>query len=67
MASGGVQTSNNGGNQAASNVPANRFSSLDVTGRSSIEDASNPYFLSNSDHPNLNLVTTALVGDNYNS
>ncbi|KAI9180196.1 hypothetical protein LWI28_002205 [Acer negundo] len=39
MARGGVQTSNNGGNQAASNVLANRFSSLDVIGRSSIEDA----------------------------
>ncbi|KAK2633878.1 hypothetical protein Ddye_028670 [Dipteronia dyeriana] len=46
MVRGGAQTSNNGGNQAAWNVPANRFSSLDVTGRSLIEDNVFPFVFS---------------------
>ncbi|XP_061357113.1 uncharacterized protein LOC133301495 [Gastrolobium bilobum] len=32
-----------------------------------IEDSSSPYFLSNSDHPGLVLVTHTLTGQNFNS
>ncbi|KAL2533143.1 Uncharacterized protein Adt_06494 [Abeliophyllum distichum] len=63
------------GTQAAtnanrSNTPTNggnRFNQLEVEDRSSLDDPCNPYFLSNGDHPGLNLVSSPLTGSNYNS
>lgn len=35
--------------------------------RTSIDDSCSPFFLSNSDHPSLSLVSYQLIGENYNT
>ncbi|KAL2532913.1 Uncharacterized protein Adt_06264 [Abeliophyllum distichum] len=65
---GGTQTAGNANRGA--NTPTNsgnRFNQLEVEERSSFDDPCNPYFLSNGDHPGLNLDSTPLIGSNYNS
>ena len=43
------------------------FFSLDQSNRFSTEDTSSAFYLSNSEHPGLSLVSTQLIGSNYNS
>ncbi|KAL5553907.1 hypothetical protein UlMin_041308 [Ulmus minor] len=45
----------------------NSFSSLDQSDRFSTEDINSAFYLSNADHPGLSLVSTPLLGPNYNS
>ncbi|KAI9191693.1 hypothetical protein LWI28_012050 [Acer negundo] len=40
---------------------------IDNGGTRTGEDSNSPYFLSNGDHPTLNLVSHQLVGENYNT
>ena len=57
-----------GGNRGGSNFNGgNRFASLDGSNRTVSKDPNNPFHLSNSDHPGLNLVSHPLIGSNYNS
>ncbi|KAL5565598.1 hypothetical protein UlMin_028762 [Ulmus minor] len=57
-----------GGNRGGSNSNGgNRFASLDGSNRPVLEDPNNPFHMSNSHHPGLNLVLHPLIGGNYNS
>ncbi|KAI9196047.1 hypothetical protein LWI28_020507 [Acer negundo] len=74
MAQRGASNSgvNNGGNRNNSgnnnnNDGGNRFVNLEIVDRFQVDGSSNPFYLSNSDHSCLNLVSTQLVGNNYNS
>ncbi|KAL5560669.1 hypothetical protein UlMin_036880 [Ulmus minor] len=56
---------NNGGRTGGNNE--NSFSSLDHGDRFSTENINSAFYLSNADHPGLSLVSTPLLGPNYNS
>ena len=43
----------------------NRFSALDHNDRPPLEDANNPYFMGNGDHPGLTLVSSPLTDTNF--
>ncbi|XP_073137602.1 uncharacterized protein [Henckelia pumila] len=52
------------GNQS---VPPNQIQGSNASSsKFNVEDSSNPFYLSNADHPNLNLVPNHLTGPNYN-
>ena len=56
---------NNGGRFGGNND--NSFFSLDQSDRFYTTDTSSAFYLSNSNHPGLSLVSTQLIGYNYNS
>ncbi|KAL5541850.1 hypothetical protein UlMin_009560 [Ulmus minor] len=62
---GGSRGGNNRGRSSGNNY--NSFSSLDQSDRFYTKDTSNNFYLSNSDHLGLSLVSTQLIGSNYNS
>ncbi|KAL5537688.1 hypothetical protein UlMin_046008 [Ulmus minor] len=68
MARGG---GNNGGrgssDSGGSGINNNRFANLETNDRTPGEDSSSPYFLSNNENPGLFLVSTHLIGSNFNS
>ncbi|KAL5570085.1 hypothetical protein UlMin_026660 [Ulmus minor] len=68
MARGGGSNNNNGGNRSNNNNGGNggnRFANLESNSQSTSDDS--PFYLSNSDHPGLGLVSQPLIGNNYNS
>ncbi|KAL5553114.1 hypothetical protein UlMin_040515 [Ulmus minor] len=67
---GGVQGGGNNGGKGKNNANGlahNHFLNLETTDRSPGEDSSSLFYFSNGDHPGLHLVSTHLVGSNYNS
>ena len=68
---GGVHGGSNNGGRGKSDTSGsfhnNCFSNLETTDRPLGEDSSSPFYLSNSDHPGLHLVSTHRVESNYNS
>ncbi|KAI9162420.1 hypothetical protein LWI28_027130 [Acer negundo] len=71
MARGGATSSNagNGGTRIGGSNGGSRFANLEIpnSDRSPAEDFNSPCFLSNGDHPGLNLVSHQLMGENYNT
>ena len=68
MAHGGGSNNNNGGTRSNNNnggTGVNLFANLESNSRSTSDDL--PFYLSNSDHPGLGLVSQPLIGNNYNS
>ncbi|KAL5575800.1 hypothetical protein UlMin_017499 [Ulmus minor] len=64
---GGGNNCGRGKSDTSGSFHNNRFSNLETTDRPLGEDSSSPFYLSNGDHPGLHIVSTHLVGSNYNS
>ncbi|KAL5558005.1 hypothetical protein UlMin_034216 [Ulmus minor] len=60
---GGIGSYDSGG----SRINDNRFANLETNDRTPGKDSSSPYYLSNGDYPSLHLVSSHLIGTNYNS
>ena len=55
------------GNGDTSGGVYNCFTNLESIDRSPGDDQSSPFFLSNSDNPSFILISSHLIGNNYNS